>query len=133
MENVILIAVIGLVVLAIIVIARTALVVPQQSAYVIENLGKYSRTLQAGFHILIPFVERVAYKHTLKEMAIDVQERSGRLPEGALHITDAGRTVLAGRADRVRLNGISRWLGGTFLSADRVWRWTGSSLLPPTP
>lgn len=66
-------------------------------------------------------------------VAIDVQERSGRLPDGTLHITDAGRAVLGGRADRVRLNGISRWLGGTFLSADRVWRWTGSSLLPPAP
>jgi hypothetical protein len=63
----------------------------------------------------------------------DVQDRPGRLPEGTLQITDAGRAVLAGRADRVGLNGISRWLGGTRLSADRVWRWTGSSLLPPTP
>jgi regulator of protease activity HflC (stomatin/prohibitin superfamily) len=75
MENLVLIAVIGVVILAIIVIARTAIVVPQQSAYVIENLGKYSRTLQAGFHILIPFVERVAYRHSLKEAAIDVQEQ----------------------------------------------------------
>jgi regulator of protease activity HflC (stomatin/prohibitin superfamily) len=51
---------IALAIVAVIVIARTATVVPQQSAYVIENLGKYSRTLHAGFHILIPFVERVA-------------------------------------------------------------------------
>jgi regulator of protease activity HflC (stomatin/prohibitin superfamily) len=75
MDNLILIAVLGLVILAIVVIARTATVVPQQSAYVIENLGKYSRTLQAGFHILIPFVERIAYKHSLKEQAIDVHEQ----------------------------------------------------------
>jgi regulator of protease activity HflC (stomatin/prohibitin superfamily) len=75
MDNLILVAVLGLVVLAIVVIARTATVVPQQSAYVIENLGKYSRTLQAGFHILIPFVERIAYKHSLKEQAIDVHEQ----------------------------------------------------------
>ena len=68
-------AVIGIVVLAIVLVARTATVVPQQSAYVIENLGKYSRTLRAGFHILIPFVERVAYKHSLKEIAIDVPEQ----------------------------------------------------------
>ena len=61
--------------LAVIVIWRTATVVPQQSAYVVENLGKYSRTLQAGFHILIPFVERVAYRHTLKEQALDVPEQ----------------------------------------------------------
>jgi regulator of protease activity HflC (stomatin/prohibitin superfamily) len=66
---------IALAVLAVIVIWRTATVVPQQSAYVIENLGKYSRTLQAGFHVLIPFVERVAYRHTLKEQALDVPEQ----------------------------------------------------------
>jgi len=50
-------------------------VVPQQSAYVVENLGKYSRTIQAGFHILVPFVERVAYRHSLKEIAIDIPEQ----------------------------------------------------------
>ena len=69
------IAIIGLVVLAIVVIAKTATIVPQQQAYVIENLGKYSRTLQAGFHILVPFIERIAYKHSLKEMAIDIPEQ----------------------------------------------------------
>jgi len=62
-------------VLAFIILAKTAKVVPQQTAYVIENLGRYSRTLQAGFHILIPFVERVAYKHNLKEEAIDIPEQ----------------------------------------------------------
>jgi len=67
--------VIGIVVLAIVVVAKTATVVPQQSAYVIEQLGKYSRTLRAGFHILVPFVEKVAYRHSLKEMAIDIPEQ----------------------------------------------------------
>jgi regulator of protease activity HflC (stomatin/prohibitin superfamily) len=62
-------------VLVIFVLMRTAIVVPQQSAYIVEFVGKYSRTLQAGFHILVPFVERVAYKHTLKEMAIDIPEQ----------------------------------------------------------
>lgn len=62
-------------VLAIIVLAKTAKVVPQQTAFVIENLGRYSRTLPAGFHILIPFVERVAYRHSLKEVAIDIPEQ----------------------------------------------------------
>ena len=65
-------AVVGLVVL---VLAKTAVVVPQQSAFVIEYLGKYSRTLSAGFHILVPFVERAAYKLSLKEKAIDVHEQ----------------------------------------------------------
>jgi regulator of protease activity HflC (stomatin/prohibitin superfamily) len=70
-----LVPVLFIVVLLIIVIARTATVVPQQSAYVIERLGKYSRTLPAGFAILVPFVERVAYKHSLKENAIDIPEQ----------------------------------------------------------
>ena len=65
----------ALAVLVIVVIVKTAVVVPQQSAYIIESLGKYSRTLAAGFHILIPFMERVAYRHTLKEQAIDVEEQ----------------------------------------------------------
>jgi len=62
-------------VLAIVVIAKTATVVPQQSAYIVELLGKYSRTLSAGFHILIPFIERIAYKHSLKEKAVDIAEQ----------------------------------------------------------
>jgi regulator of protease activity HflC (stomatin/prohibitin superfamily) len=62
-------------IVVVIVIAKTAVVVPQQSAYVIEHLGKYSRTLQAGFHILTPFFERVAYRHSLKEIAIDIAEQ----------------------------------------------------------
>ena len=51
-----------------------AIVVPQQSAFVVETLGRYSRTIQAGFHILVPFVERIAYKHNLKEEALDSEE-----------------------------------------------------------
>jgi regulator of protease activity HflC (stomatin/prohibitin superfamily) len=61
--------------LVLFVIARTAVIVPQQSAFVIENLGKYSRTLQAGFHILMPFIDRVAYRHNLKEQALDIPEQ----------------------------------------------------------
>lgn len=68
-------AIIGLVLLAIVTLAKTATIVPQQQAYVIENLGKYSRTLRAGFHILVPFIERIAYRHSLKEVAIDIPEQ----------------------------------------------------------
>src|SRR5215207_8830456 len=57
------------------VIAKTAVVVPQQSAYVVERLGKYSTTLDAGFHILLPFIDRIRYKHSLKETAIDIPEQ----------------------------------------------------------
>ena len=63
---------IGLVVFAIVALFKMARVVPQRQAFVIERLGKYSRTLDAGFHILVPFVDRVAYKHSLKEIALDV-------------------------------------------------------------
>jgi len=63
-------------VVAIIILVRTAIVVPQQSAFVVEYLGKYSRTIQAGFHILVPFVERIAYKHSLKEQAVDIPEQT---------------------------------------------------------
>ena len=62
-------------VVVIFILAKTALVVPQQSAFVIERLGKFSRTVHAGFHILIPFIERVAYRHTLKEQAADIDEQ----------------------------------------------------------
>ena len=56
----------------IIVLTRTARIVPQKKAFLVERLGKYTKTLNAGFHILTPFLDRVAYRHSLKEMAIDV-------------------------------------------------------------
>ncbi len=59
----------------VIIIFRTAVVVPQQTAAVVENLGKYSRTLKPGFNLLVPFIERVAYKHSLKENAFDIPEQ----------------------------------------------------------
>jgi len=61
-----------LAVLVLIIIAKTAIVVPQQSAYVVERLGRYSTTLGAGFHILLPFVDTIRYRHTLKELAVDI-------------------------------------------------------------
>jgi len=63
---------IGIAVAAILVIKYIIRIVPQNEAYVVERLGKYSRTLEAGFHTLIPFLDRVAYKHSLKEFAMDV-------------------------------------------------------------
>jgi regulator of protease activity HflC (stomatin/prohibitin superfamily) len=70
-----LIVTIALVLLLILIVAKTAVVVPQQSAYVVERLGKYSGTLQAGFHILIPFLDVIRYRHNLKEIAIDIPEQ----------------------------------------------------------
>jgi regulator of protease activity HflC (stomatin/prohibitin superfamily) len=70
-----LLVVIVLSLLVLLVIAKTARIVPQQSAYVVERLGRYSRTLGAGFHILVPFIDSVQYKHSLKETAIDIPEQ----------------------------------------------------------
>jgi regulator of protease activity HflC (stomatin/prohibitin superfamily) len=66
------IAALGFTVIVIIAIMKGARVVPQRSAFVIERLGKYSRTLDAGFHVLIPFLDSVVSKHSLKEQVIDV-------------------------------------------------------------
>ena len=63
---------IGLLVVAFVIFVRTIRIVPQKRAYIIERLGKYASTLEAGFHILVPFVDRVSYRHTLKEQAVDV-------------------------------------------------------------
>ena len=65
----------GAVVLAVLILVKTAVVVPQQNAFVVERLGRYSKTLHAGFHILFPFIERVAYRHSLKELATDIDEQ----------------------------------------------------------
>jgi len=62
-------------VLVIIILLKTAVIVPQQNAYIVEKLGKFSRKLNAGFHFLIPFFDRVAYRHTLKEQAVDIDEQ----------------------------------------------------------
>ena len=68
--TVIIVAVLALLVLSI--FFKTIRIVPQKTAFIIERLGKYSTTLVAGFHVLVPFLDKVAYKHTLKEQAVDV-------------------------------------------------------------
>jgi regulator of protease activity HflC (stomatin/prohibitin superfamily) len=62
----------GFAALVVIAIFKGARVVPQRNAYVVERLGKYSRTLDAGFHVLIPFLDSVVARHSLKEQVIDV-------------------------------------------------------------
>jgi len=62
-------------VVVLIVLAKTAVVVPQQNAYVVERLGKFHQVLSAGFHILVPFFDTIRYKHSLKETAIDIPEQ----------------------------------------------------------
>jgi regulator of protease activity HflC (stomatin/prohibitin superfamily) len=61
--------------LMIIIVVKTAVVVPQQSAFVVERLGKYRETLGAGFHILMPFLDAIRYKHSLKERAVEIPEQ----------------------------------------------------------
>jgi regulator of protease activity HflC (stomatin/prohibitin superfamily) len=63
-------------ILVIVILVKTARVVPQREQFVVERLGKFSKTLDAGFHILVPFVDSVAYKHTLKEQTFDVASQS---------------------------------------------------------
>lgn len=61
-----------LVLLVLVALAKTIVIVPQKTAFIVERLGRYRCTLDAGFHILVPFIDRIAYRHTLKEQAIDV-------------------------------------------------------------
>ncbi len=58
--------------LVLIIVAKTAVVVPQQSAYVVERLGRFHAILNAGFHVLLPFVDVIRYRHSLKEIAVDI-------------------------------------------------------------
>lgn len=64
-----------LAVFVIILFLKTAVVVPQQKAYVVERLGKYNDTIGAGLHILIPFIDKIQYRLSLKEVAMDIPEQ----------------------------------------------------------
>jgi regulator of protease activity HflC (stomatin/prohibitin superfamily) len=61
-----------LAVVVLIIVAKTAVVVPQQSAYVVERLGRFAGVKQAGFHFLVPFFDVIRYRHSLKETAVDI-------------------------------------------------------------
>lgn len=75
MMNFGLVTLIVLVILVITVVAKTAVIVPQQWAFIVERWGKYNTTLTAGFHILLPFIDVVRYRHNLKETAADIPEQ----------------------------------------------------------
>ena len=68
----VLLALLILTFLVLIIVAKTAVVVPQQSAYVVERLGRFHGILNAGFHVLLPFVDVIRYRHSLKEIAVDI-------------------------------------------------------------
>jgi regulator of protease activity HflC (stomatin/prohibitin superfamily) len=70
-----LLVVAALAVVVLLVVAKTAVVVPQQQAFVVERLGKYQSTLAAGFHVLLPFIDVIRYRHSLKETAVDIPEQ----------------------------------------------------------
>ena len=63
---------IAILVLAIVFAVKTLKIVPQQHAWVVERLGKFDRILMPGLNIIVPFIDRVAYKHELKEFPLDV-------------------------------------------------------------
>ena len=62
--------------LAAITVFKGVRMVPQQSVWIVEKLGKYDRTLEPGLNFLIPYIETVSYKHSLKEYAMEVQEQT---------------------------------------------------------
>jgi regulator of protease activity HflC (stomatin/prohibitin superfamily) len=66
----------GLALLALILVIKTAVVVPQRNAFIVERLGKFAASLEAGFHLLIPFIDVIRYRHSLKEIALDVPEQN---------------------------------------------------------
>lgn len=68
--NVLLIYLVAFVV--IVVLFKVAVVIPEKESFIVERLGKYTKTLEAGFHLLFPFIDHIAYKQTLKEEALDV-------------------------------------------------------------
>jgi regulator of protease activity HflC (stomatin/prohibitin superfamily) len=61
--------------LAILTVVKGAVIVPQQMRYVVERLGQYHKTLDAGFHVLIPFFDAVRYRHSVKEQVVDIPEQ----------------------------------------------------------
>jgi len=70
------VAVAVLAVLVITILLKTAVIVPQRSEYIIERLGKYSASIGAGFHILVPFIDKIAYRYSLKEEVMDIPSQT---------------------------------------------------------
>ena len=104
--------------IAVFFIVMTFKIVPQQNAWVVERLGKYDRTLTPGLKFLVPFVERVAYRHSLKEVPLDVpsqvcitkdntqfrstESSTSRSPTRCVRVTARATTCLRSRSWRRR-------------------------------
>ncbi len=69
-ESLIVVGVIAVIVVVLLI--KTAIIVPQRSEYIVERLGKYSKSISAGFHVLVPFIDKIAYKRSLKEEVMEI-------------------------------------------------------------
>ena len=112
---------IGLIALVVIVILRCVRIVPQQSAYVIERLGKYCKTLSAGMTIIIPFFDYVVYKHTLKEQAVDIPEQVC-ITKDNVQVTVDGVIFIQVIEPKMASYGISNYLYGIAQLAQTTMR-----------
>lgn len=119
--------------IAIVFIAKSVNVVPQQHAWVVERLGKYHATLAPGLNIVVPFIDRVAYKHNLKEIPLDVpsqicitKDNTQLQVDGILYfqITDAMRASY-GSSDYIPL--LRNWPKRPCVPLSAVWNWTRRS------
>lgn len=112
---------IGIMAFVVIVILRCIRIVPQQSAYVVERLGKYHKTLNAGMTIIIPFFDYVAYKHTLKEQAVDIPEQVC-ITKDNVQVTVDGVIFIQVIEPRMASYGISNYLFGIAQLAQTTMR-----------
>ena len=122
-----------LLVIAVIFITRSVKVVPQQNAWVVERLGKYHATLAPGLNFLVPFIDRVAYKHSLKEIPLDVpsqvcitRDNTQLQVDGILYfqVTDPMR---ASYGSSNYIMAISQLAQTTLRSISAGWSWTRPS------
>lgn len=104
-------------VFALIVMSKSAIVVPEGSVYVVESLGRYSKTLDAGFHMLMPFAETVRFRHSLAEQTVAIGTQACRTRDDrevwvdgtlAYRITDAQRASYAVADLSAGLTGVAR-------------------------
>jgi regulator of protease activity HflC (stomatin/prohibitin superfamily) len=112
---------IGLIFFAFIILSKSARVVPQRTVFIIERLGKYRATLDAGFHILVPFIDNIAYRHSLKETIIDVPPQQCITKDNISVEVDA--IIYLQIVDPVKASyGISNYIFGTTQLAQTTMR-----------
>ncbi len=112
---------IALAALVVILILRSIRIVPQQSAYIVERLGKYCMTLNAGMSLIIPIFDRVAYRHTLKEQAVDIPEQVC-ITKDNVQVTVDGVLFIQVIEPKMASYGISNYLFGISQLAQTTMR-----------